>query len=219
MQLQQQQQLAMQHTQGRRRRLQAVNAGMVTNTHTMNRFHSEAALQALRASEVRSKTAMLGGIAKSVLEGAPLPAVCSKNVTMATIITWESFVDDFLSSCSEDPHWKSQVSPSLPWINFVGHFEHLQEDTRRLLERIGAWDQYGAHGWSSVAATDREDGSIFHDNTAQHKTLSRDRMGSYYQDPDLRQKVLQLYRQDYENATLNLTRPAFIINDATNQSI
>ncbi|XRB17903.1 sulfotransferase [Pseudoscourfieldia marina] len=45
--------------------------------------------------------------------------------------------------------WKSQCeyvhtcNAILPFMNFVGDFGNLADDTRRLLERVGAWDEHG----------------------------------------------------------------------------
>ena len=50
-------------------------------------------------------------------------------------------------------HWKSQCEyvhkcdAILPFINFIGDFDNLSNDTRRLLERVGAWEEYGRTGW------------------------------------------------------------------------
>ncbi|XRB17917.1 fucosyltransferase [Pseudoscourfieldia marina] len=50
-------------------------------------------------------------------------------------------------------HWKSQCEyvhkcdAILPFINFIGDFDNLANDTRRLLERVGAWEEYGRTGW------------------------------------------------------------------------
>ncbi len=166
----------------------------VMNMRVMNRLRSDSALLAMMTTNRVAQP-------QSVPVGAPLPASCN-NLTTSSPITWNIFVHDLLASCSEDSHWKSQVIPSLKWINFVGHFDSIQSDTQRLLERVGAWEQYGARDWP-------EGGAIFQGNTAQHKTSSRELLGRYYADHEVRQKVLHLYQQDYENPILNLTRPKF----------
>jgi hypothetical protein len=53
-----------------------------------------------------------------------------------------------LRACT-DPHWKPQLMTCgldylLPKFDFVGNFDHLSKHTKLLLERIGAWDKYGA---------------------------------------------------------------------------
>jgi hypothetical protein len=37
-------------------------------------------------------------------------------------------------------------------VNFLGHFESIQADSKRLLERIGAWEDIGASGWGANAS-------------------------------------------------------------------
>lgn len=196
------------------------------NSRIMNKFHSEASLQ---ASMMRLVDEQQTKHPQAVPLGKALPPICANwTLETPTIISWESFVYDILlTSCTADPHWKSQVLPSsnLKFINFVGHFDRLQADTQRLLQKVGAWEEYGSKGWPPGGA-----GMIFQENTARHKTLSRERMMmmmmthhddgstssnnsysySYYSNATLRQRVLQLYEQDYANSKLNLTRPVFL---------
>ncbi|KAI2505640.1 sulfotransferase family [Fragilaria crotonensis] len=52
-----------------------------------------------------------------------------------------------------NPHWNSQSQRMQRkywrYINFVGHLETAQADTKALLERVGAWVDYGATGWGA----------------------------------------------------------------------
>ncbi|XRB07700.1 methyltransferase [Pycnococcus provasolii] len=59
-------------------------------------------------------------------------------------------------------YWKSQCEyvhlcdAILPFMNFVGDFGNLANDTRRLLERVGAWDTHGFDtegGWGGSCMT------------------------------------------------------------------
>ena len=54
----------------------------------------------------------------------------------------------------EDKYWK--------YINFIGHMESIQQDSKRLLEQVGAWEEIGALGWGSNG-TERIFGSTTHD--------------------------------------------------------
>eukprot|EP00616_Rhizochromulina_sp_CCMP1243_P006700 CAMPEP_0118997614 /NCGR_PEP_ID=MMETSP1173-20130426/62049_1 /TAXON_ID=1034831 /ORGANISM="Rhizochromulina marina cf, Strain CCMP1243" /LENGTH=474 /DNA_ID=CAMNT_0006949071 /DNA_START=81 /DNA_END=1505 /DNA_ORIENTATION=+ len=95
-----------------------------------------------------------------------------------------------------NPHWRPQVyingmAKYLPYFNFVGSFERLENHTRALLEGLGVWEQFGASGWG-------KDGSlpIFHQNTASHRTGSISLLEKYYP-PDLAKQVENAYRMDY----------------------
>ena len=137
---------------------------------------------------------------QSVPAGGRLPAACAYLNWATGLISWEDFISDFLPSCSNDAHWKTQVSPSLRWINFVGNFCNLQTDTKRLLQKVGAWEKYGASGWP---------GPIFQENSAGHKTSSKQIMARYYGNHELRAVVLHLYQKDYEHPLLNLSTHDF----------
>jgi hypothetical protein len=132
--------------------------------------------------------------------GVPPPAICSQ-LNTTTPVSWETFVLHLLPDCTEEEHWKSQVSPALRWINFVGRFDRLAADTRRMLEQVGAWEDYGATGWPG--------GAIFEINVVQHKTSSQEYFASYYANLTIRKAVQEVYRQDYEHPLLNHTFPQF----------
>lgn len=130
--------------------------------------------------------------------GANPPVACSK-LNSTTPVSWEMFVLDLLPNCTEEEHWKSQVSPALRWINFVGSFDHLAADTRRMLKQVGAWEDYGATGWHG--------GAIFENNTIRHKTSSQELFASYYANLTIRHAVQDLYRKDYNHPLLRLSIP------------
>ena len=136
------------------------------------------------------------------LEGVPMgvspPSICAV-LNATTPVSWEAFVLELLPNCTADEHWKSQVSPALRWINFVGRFDHLAADTRRMLERVGAWEDYGATGWPG--------GAIFETNFVRHKTSSQSYFDSYYANLRIRQAIHELYRKDYDHALFNHTAP------------
>lgn len=147
---------------------------------------------------------------KGVRRGMSLPAVCDTLHNESSPVLWEVFVLDILPFCVEDEHWRPQVvssdtaSSSLQWINFVGRFDQLALDTRRLLERVGAWEPYGASGWSG--------GAIFDHNAARHKTSSssRQNIAMYYRNQTILDAVWNLYRADYEHPLLNHSLPVFV---------
>jgi hypothetical protein len=135
---------------------------------------------------------------------APFEKIITKDV-----LPLDRFMKDFLIKCPDDPHWKPQAKRLAPvvWkqLNFVGRFEHLYDDARRLLEQIGAWDKYGSNGW--------EGGAIFKTNTAGHRTsFSTNSSSSSNSSSQLfMPKSLELfydqYRMDYEHSVMNFAKP------------
>jgi hypothetical protein len=104
----------------------------------------------------------------------------------------------------DNSHWRPQSSrmENKYWryVNFVGHMDTMEEDAKRLLKSIGAWDQYGASGWG-------EDGgqSIFQSKTGgrMHATDARDKLRSYIS-PKLEQELKNFYRKDYQSPFLGV---------------
>lgn len=111
--------------------------------------------------------------------------------------SFEEFVDIVSSSCKHDPHWAPQIQridgPFWQHINFVGKFDTLQRDTKKLLTRVGAWEEYGESGWGP-----RFNESIFSNSThARHETGASDHFEEYYNSSWVRNKALEFYRRDY----------------------
>jgi hypothetical protein len=168
------------------------------STRSMNALHSHAALMGMQAGMRYSPTA------PAVPWGTELPRPCSNLTFPENTITFETFVKEFIAIC-QDPHWLPQAKriDKVVWkhINFVGSFDRVEQDTRRMLERIGAWEEFGATDWPGVG------GSIFSKNSARHKTSARDHLGEFYT-PELEQVVYRHYQIDYEHPHMNLTKPS-----------
>lgn len=116
-------------------------------------------------------------------------------------VSFAEFLSDVYIPC-KDPHWRPQAKrmPKNYWryINFVGHLdERVQDDAKRLLLQIGAWDQFGARGWPS--------GAIFAENHASHATSAKENIQRYYT-PELSQLVEALIKVDYESTILGFTK-------------
>jgi hypothetical protein len=113
----------------------------------------------------------------------------------------------------KDPHWNPQYyrlsRPKQNWkfINFAGKFENNQADTHRLLKKIGAFEEFGAHGWSYDKENNNKTLSVFETNLAGHKTGSGKKMNEHYT-AKVRQLVLDYYRQDYDHELFNFTKPS-----------
>ena len=118
---------------------------------------------------------------------------------------------DLIHVCDR-PHWRPQGKRMEPKffdrLNFVGHMVRLQGDARRLLESIGAWDQYGKQGWKGGGSRGV---SIFSGVSEKSAAVSGSGMMKNYDFPGLWKcygeiGVDYFYRSDYSNPKLNLTK-------------
>lgn len=142
---------------------------------------------------------------------------CCRNVTMTTVSVSNAVVCsgqvptpfqflDLIQEC-KDGHWVQQhfrmEEKYWPFINFVGRHENVEEDAKRLLKQIGAWEEYGSHGWG----TNYQDPIFFKGSNQQqvHTTNSREKYGHYFT-PELERKVEQFYAVDYNNTILGFQR-------------
>lgn len=127
------------------------------------------------------------------------------------IIPFEVFVNDFMEVCN-DVHWRPLATrlTDRSWglINFVGHMKTLQDDARKLLEHVNAYDDYGKTGWSGGSG-----GAIFERNVSPHQTSKsssaqhlRERFNienytnkSYIQegDEEIMNSIMNYYHVDY----------------------
>jgi hypothetical protein len=126
--------------------------------------------------------------------------------------TSEGFLD-LIQNCS-DPHWDPQncrMEPKYwPYINFVGHLEQISHDGPALLQRIGAWDDYGRFGWGRYGNS-----TLFSSSQNQnHATKSSDKVWQWLT-PSLERKIETFYEADYQNPLfqfemMNLTKDFWI---------
>jgi hypothetical protein len=111
---------------------------------------------------------------------------------------------DVIRHCS-NPHWNPQSSfiPAKywPYINFVGHMETLQEDARRLLTGIGAWEEFGKSGYG-------QDGTepIFTTKAVvKHATNAKGRIKQYISQ-ELEERLDEFYADDYKHPVLKMEK-------------
>ena len=128
--------------------------------------------------------------------------VFQPNVTIdAESFPFRSFVNDFMEVC-DDPHWQPQFrripDAVWPYINFVGYFETIEEDTAKLLKKVKAWDDYGAWGWGT------RNSSIFSSNDVSHRTSASELTRTYYT-PEIEKQVRRYYSKDYTHRIMNFT--------------
>jgi hypothetical protein len=112
---------------------------------------------------------------------------------------------DLIKTC-EDDHWRAQYDrvdyKYWPYIDMVLHVETAEEDAKRLLQTIGAWDEFGQTGWS------KDHQSPIFGNAAKsagdHATWSQWQVWKWYT-PEVERQVEAFYRADYENPLFNFT--------------
>ena len=104
---------------------------------------------------------------------------------------------ELIRNCS-DPHWDPQSqrmeAKFWPYINFVGHFEHLSRDGPALLKKIGAWEEFG-YGWGRDG-----NATLFSSSSKQQQTHSTGSSEKVWQwlTPSLERKIETYYREDYQ---------------------
>ena len=112
---------------------------------------------------------------------------------------------ELIKSC-EDDHWRPQHdrvdNKYWPYIDMVLHVESASEDAKKLLQKIGAWDEFGQTGWSS------DHKSPIFGNAAKsagsHATWSQYQVWQWFT-PAVERQVEAFYRADYENPLFNFT--------------
>ena len=111
---------------------------------------------------------------------------------------FESFLN-VIQTCDE-PFWRPQswkMEPKYyPYLNFVGHYATIQEDTQRLLEKISAWD-YGSSGWGKSSKQ-----SIFY----KTPVVTNATFEEYYTSDEIEKKAQKCFKVDYDNKLLGLSR-------------
>ena len=118
------------------------------------------------------------------------------------LLSFADFIHIVFPQCS-DPHWQPQAdridAKYWPYINFVGHMETIEHDTKRLLQHLQLWDDFGRDGWPH--------GSIFAGSaTVSHATDSSSHLRDYFTTTALETVVDQLFEREYSLSILNLTR-------------
>lgn len=97
-----------------------------------------------------------------------------------------------------DAHWDPMYDRLEPkywkYINYVGRMDSLERDGTRLLQQIGAYNQYASNGWGA-----NSDASMFDRTTKSvqsHTTDSKSKVWQYYT-PETERLVEKYYENDY----------------------
>ena len=107
-----------------------------------------------------------------------------------------------------DQHWIPQskrIDKELwGYVNFVGQFDSLAEDTKRMLERLGhgAWEKFGSSGWGEF----HNESAFVQSNTATHRTSARTKLSQYINETIVEKMIDDFYSEDYMHAQFNFSR-------------
>ena len=114
-----------------------------------------------------------------------------------------SLADFFeLTKTCSDPHWiplHKRLEPKfVPLIDFIGNMDNAADDAKALLQRIGAWEEFGTLGWGK-SGTERifqSKSSVVH-ITSKSAANAWSGMKDYYT-PDLERVVEERFSRDYD---------------------
>jgi len=131
------------------------------------------------------------------------PRETRNNCTNYTRASFQNFLH--LASQCIDPHWMPQTeiigAKYLPYINFVGRLENVQQDSERFLKKIGAWESCGKQGWGLEGNAPFAQSKM----KGQHAATEASKKIDQYYTPDLETKVEKMYECDYSNNIFRLT--------------
>ena len=108
-----------------------------------------------------------------------------------------------------DPHWMPQSNRMERrfWetINFVGHIETAAADAKELLERLGAWEDFGITGWGSSGEE-----SIFQSlSNVKHSTAAVTRLLEFF-DNNTESLANEYYKDDYANEKMGFVQKRIV---------
>jgi hypothetical protein len=117
-----------------------------------------------------------------------------------------------------DTHWRPQSKRMeqkyIPMLDFIGHFETMEKDAKKLLERAGGWNDFGRSGWGrhgneSIFATSSD---VKH-ATSNGTNDSWSRLSKYYT-PEIEQAVEEMYDSDYTISEFKLARKKIFVESS-----
>jgi hypothetical protein len=95
------------------------------------------------------------------------------------------------------PQWKRMEAKYFQTLDFVGHLETAAQDAKRLLQKIGAWEEHGKSGWGLYGNESIfESTSFVKHKTGNGTTDSRDRLSKYYT-LELDTEIEERFARDY----------------------
>ena len=128
------------------------------------------------------------------------------------IMPFDVWVKELIPICP-DHHWTPQYNqlPSRLWptVDFIGSFDNLYNDTKRLLQQLtfttnhtnttstinkNAWDEFGKTGWGESGKYSIFDPQL--KSSVIHRTGAKTKLQSWYT-PEIEALVEQYYKDDY----------------------
>ena len=140
--------------------------------------------------------------------------VCKEHIPM--YLNSSQTLQDFLyftERCS-DGHWNPQfeVMEEKYWstIDFVGHLETADVDAKALLQRIGAWEEFGASGWGNDGTGTFPSKKLDLGKNKTHYRRTSEKLAQFFS-PQIESLVEERYAMDYaffgfENQKLSLNQ-------------
>lgn len=127
-----------------------------------------------------------------------------------------------LAKRCQDNHWRPQHlrvdSKYWPYIDVILHTEDSEAGAKKLLKRIGAWDQYGKSGWGEGGkrAVFQSKGTA---GAGEHATYSQWKVWQWFT-PEIEEKIEAFYRADYENPLFGYeSGKCLTCTDETNKAV
>jgi hypothetical protein len=163
----------------------------------------------VRDPKERLLSAYLDKVERNPSQKLPLGTCCPETRDCVnrttTLADFAHLVD---TSCLRlGDHWNLQSERMeqkyWPYVNFIGDLDTAAQDARRLLEQLGAWEEFGKSGWGKDGKQ-----AIFAEVQDIHKTDASSKLSKYYT-PDLEAYVEQIYTADYNHSRMGLTRRPF----------
>lgn len=112
-----------------------------------------------------------------------------------------------------DPQWTPQVDRMeekyWEYINFVGNWDTIEQDTQTLLQDLGIWNSFGENGWGPWRNQSLAERLAINYQNQQRHAL----MDEFYNE-QLERRVEDAYKRDYDNPKMRFQRsPIVSLND------
>jgi hypothetical protein len=126
-------------------------------------------------------------------------------------VTPESFLHFLEQTKCQDIHWAS-VAERMEYkywnyINFIGHWDRVDQDSQKLLEQLGVWNLVGSSGWG-------KDGNLTFSAQLMEVYQPRrrwQRVKPFYKDSSREILVNQVYYQDYDIFGFSSSRKQLLV--------
>jgi hypothetical protein len=114
-----------------------------------------------------------------------------------------------------DSHWGPQSermeTKYLSTLDFVGHFDTIEEDTVRLLQQIGAYEEFGASGWGKYGNE-----SIYHSTgTVTHASGKTASLLATHYTIALEEEIDERFANDYNIPQFRLSKKKIVFGKNT----